>query len=106
MHEFTKEELVNEHWLPIKETEGLFEVSDLGRVRNSSPVRKSPVLSVQVHKKTGHCFVSLDCRAMKHRMIVNVCRLVLWTFVEKRPANVEVVHKNGDITDNRLVNLA
>lgn len=88
----------NERWLPVVGYEGLYEVSDLGRVR--SPRRD--ILATDT-EKGGYCRVNLsrDGHA-KHRM---VHILVTMAFVGPCPAGYEHNHKSGDKSDNSVANL-
>lgn len=86
-----------EMWLPIAGWP--YEVSDLGRVRNSS----GRVLAFRRHSN-GYTRVSLCCRGKVLDFYVH--RLVCETFIGLAPADApEVDHINADRADNRLQNL-
>ena len=99
-----------EEWRPVVGYEGLYEVSDAGRVRSlSREVRTgrgtrmvdgrilSPARGVG-----GYPVVSLSNGGARVRP---VHRLVLEAFVGPRPAGTECCHGDGDPENNRLSNL-
>ena len=101
-----------ETWKDIRGYEGLYEISDLGRIRslgrvcnakgNSTSIKKSRIL-VQEITVYGYCRVrlfSLDGKG-KHYA---VHRLVTQTFLGDIEG-MEINHKNEIKTDNRVINL-
>jgi hypothetical protein len=96
-----------ETWLPVAGWEGLYEVSDLGRVRSLK--RKGgnnrwyggKVLIPYPNK--GYPAVPL-CRG-GGRTMTQVHRLVLEAFRGPRPPGTMACHNNGDRGDPRLSNL-
>lgn len=104
-------EKANEQWRPIKGFEGLYEVSDLGRVKSVSrviargDVRQTVnerILSPKLSKK-GYLIVGLHrCAKTQHKY---VHRLVAEAFLEVPNSECEVNHKDEDKTNNRLDNL-
>lgn len=93
---------MSETFLDIKGYEGLYQVSDLGRVK-SIGYGKERILK-PVKDRYGRLYVDL-WKTKKHKRI-SVHRLVLQTF---KPVddmdNLEVDHINREPTDNRLSNL-
>ena len=100
-----------ETWKVVRGFEGLYEVSDLGRVRslgrvcsskNNSTQQKRPRILVQEITIHGYCRVRLfdKCGSAKHYA---VHRLVLDAF--RGESSLQVNHKNEIKTDNRLENL-
>lgn len=90
-----------ERWLPVVGFEGLYEVSDLGRVRS---LRTDRVLSTEMnHLRGGYVRVKFSINRKWHRSLVH--RLVLEAFVGPLPEGMVTRHLNGEPTDNRLENI-
>lgn len=90
----------NETWRPVAGYAGLYEVSDLGRVRrvNGKVLRLSP------HMRGG--LMAYLFRDGERRSFL-AHRLVAEAFLGPAPSAAHVVmHRNGDHRDNRAVNLA
>lgn len=101
----------HERWKDIPGYEGLYQVSDLGRVRSLSRLvfygrhnqiaRKGTVLKLTPDKGYTRVKLSKEGKA--------VCwyghRLVLLAFIGPRPARQQTRHLNGKRHDNRLKNL-
>ena len=105
-----------EIWKDIPGHEGSYQASTEGRIRSldrtihyvcpcSGKVctrdLKGRILSPGQYGTSGHVFVIL-CPGTKH---IPVHQIILKTFVGDPPEGMEVLHKNGDPTDNRLENL-
>lgn len=102
----------DEQWRPVVGYEGLYEVSDQGRVRSLGRVaiRRGYPLRIpgRVLRPTpgdaGRVCIRLFNRdGVKKTLRVSV--LVLAAFVGPRPEGLDGCHNNGDPTDNRLSNL-
>ena len=101
-----------EEWRPIVGYEGLYEVSNLGRVRSldryvkcgyeAYRLQKGKVLS-PTKDTNGYLKVVLNCNG-KHKSI-NVHRLVTEAFLPNPDNLPEVNHKDEDKTNNRVENL-
>lgn len=104
-----------EQWLPVVGYEGIYEVSDHGRVRSvlrskicSNGVTRTVrgrLLSPTPRKNGGHLQVQLY-GDNGDQWTVRVHQLVLAAFVGPCPDGMEVRHLNGDPADNRAANLA
>lgn len=107
---------MREQWRPVVGAEGRYEVSDLGRVRSVDHVvlradpRYTPARQVRrpvrgrvlrpATKKSGHLDVAIGKGNQRQ-----VHQLVMEAFVGPPPAGHEVLHRNHNPADNRLVNL-
>lgn len=89
-----------ERWLPIAGYEGLYEVSDLGRVRHVHTLRVK-----QPSEDRGYLIVGLCAPGRKAKRCA-VHRLVLSAFVGPPPTNHDGGHLDGSRSNNRLENLA
>lgn len=94
-----------EEWRAVPGYEGLYEVSNEGRVRSMK--RRGTSGKVLAHKRAqrgGYLTVSL----LRHceQTTRPVHSLVLEAFVGPRPAGAEIRHLDGDPTNARLGNLA
>ena len=102
---------MTEVWAPIPNWDG-YEASTYGRIRSvdrtivdsrGRSIRlRGRVLAVG-HHGIGHEHVMLS--RSRERVTSQVHRLVLATHVGPCPDGMEVLHINGDPTDNRLTNL-
>ena len=105
-----------EEWKDIPGYEGCYQASTHGRIRSvdhyvpgvnhytGKPFsRKVPskVLRPGRYCKSGHVSVVLG----RGTNGIPVHQLVMHTFCGKTPNGMEILHSNGDPTDNRLVNL-
>ncbi|WP_050611843.1 NUMOD4 motif-containing HNH endonuclease [Ligilactobacillus agilis] len=88
---------MTEHWKPVKGYEELYEVSDLGRLRNS---RTNYIYKPQ---KTVDGYLTVKLQGF--RGIRRVHRLVVEAFDPPLTSKMEVDHLNEIKTDNRLSNL-
>lgn len=102
-----------ERWLPVPQYEGIYEVSDLGRVRSIDRTicavrkgkpwtanRRGQLLSLQT-EKNGYARVRLRAGGQKELLH----RLVLRAFVGEPPDGHEGAHGNGDKGNCGLSNL-
>lgn len=99
----------SEIWIPVKEYEGLYEVSNLGRVKslpryNFKDIR---ILKPYVNKRNGYVYIQL-CKK-NHPKMFRLHRIVYESFhgvdIGRYDTNRQIDHLNGDKTDNRLENL-
>lgn len=92
-----------EKWLPVKGYEGLYEVSDMGRVRSLKRATTHGVVLIPKQTKKGYLRVTLSKNNQKATKTVH--RLVAIAFIDNPENKAEVNHKNGVRTDNRVSNL-
>ena len=91
---------INEFWVKIKDYEGLYEVSNFGRIRSFK--RKNPKI-LKSFKPSGRVQVSLSKNGtIKHYLIH---RLVISSFIEPPKYNYDVDHIDGNCFNNNLLNL-
>jgi hypothetical protein len=92
-----------EQWLPVKDYEGCYEVSNLGRVKSLHLVGGATRILKGAKKRWGYIEVSLYKNGVgKNR---SVHRLVAVAFIPNPENKLEVNHINGDKVDNRVENL-
>ncbi|MDK7147208.1 NUMOD4 motif-containing HNH endonuclease [Corynebacterium kroppenstedtii] len=101
-----------ERWRPVVDYEGIYEVSDQGRVRSLDRIitqhdgMKRPmrgrILRQQV-RDDGHTQVVMKYMGVAATRKVH--RLVAMAFLGPCPEGMEVCHNNGNPADNRLSNL-
>lgn len=90
-----------ETWKPVVGYEGLYEVSDLGRVRS---LRSNKILSARPNKHSGYVAHHLSRAGTIKAFYTH--SLVLETFVAPRPnEEYQACHNNGNRSDNRVGNL-
>jgi hypothetical protein len=102
----------HEVWRPVPGFVGLYEVSDLGRVRSldrvvvrsdGRPRRFKGVVMAPHSMRTGYLQVSLGCAGA--RTCAYVHRLVAAAFIGSCPAGMEVCHNDGNPANNCVENL-
>lgn len=96
---------MTERWLPVVGWEGLYEVSDQGRVRSLdrwvlNKTRRGRVLTPHLHPY-GYVDLCRDATRMK----TTVHSLVASAFLGPRPAGMEARHLDGNHLNNRVENL-
>lgn len=97
-----------ELWKDIKNYEGLYQVSNLGRVKRISYhhgssgtiIHKEKILKPILNKKNGYLYYGLSNNGLKS---FRAHKLVLNTFNPNE--GMQINHKNGNKQDNRLINL-
>ena len=94
----------NENWKAIAGYEGLYEVSDMGRVKslNYNHTGKEKILKL----KKSHCgYLNVNICKDGHAKSVRIHRLVATAFISN-PHNLETInHKDEDKTNNTVDNL-
>lgn len=92
----------DENWLPIKDYEGLYEVSDMGNIRSLDARGKARrILKLSV-RKDGYMRACLIKDRIPKTFYVH--RIVVQAFVGS-PDGLLTNHKNGVRNDNRAENL-
>ena len=91
--------MIKEEWKPVKDYEGLYEVSNLGRVK-SLRFNKERILKPI---KDGRGYINVGLSSKKHL----VHQLVAINFLNHTPCGMKLVvdHINNNPLDNRLENL-
>lgn len=102
---------MEEVWRSVKDFEGIYEVSNLGRVRSLDREvphknlgiqrRKGKILSQKVHK--GYLKVNLNKSGQKSQPFVH--RLVAESFVPNPDNKIQVNHVDEDCKNNSCTNL-
>lgn len=106
-------DLPGESWRPIDGYDGLYEVSNRGRVRSWStrgshlriPATKPHLVSIEVNRR-GACSVTLQRGRDHHRRGVLVHHLVMAAFIGPRQKGQLIRHLDGNAQNNRLENLS
>lgn len=102
-----------EEWRAIPGYEGLYEVSDQGRVRSLDRICRGPVGTTERHNgrvlkgyrlSRGH-YHAVDLSKDSQKTHRTVHSLVAEAFVGPRPPGMDVMHLDGDRGNNRVENL-
>jgi hypothetical protein len=96
-----------EIWRPIPETEGLFYISNLGRIKSSRRMKNGRLIEKHV-EGTSSCKNKQRVRLVVGNKLLTdyTCRIVMKVFdpIPDAPKKV-VIYLDGDITNNKLENL-
>ena len=109
MIQYTKEELANEEWRPIKGYEGLYEVSNLGRIKRLPLGKQWPYR--QTHnkirrlKKSNRGYLVVNLSKQNKVKFYAVHRLVAAAFIPNTGNLPQINHKDENKTNNRVENL-
>ncbi len=93
-----------EHWRDIPGYEGVYAVSDRGRVMRLKPGNNTfagRIMKQVLHKGYSHVLL----RRGRKKINLAIHRIVMSVFVGPCPQDLQVNHKNGIKTDNRVSNL-
>lgn len=103
---------MSELWLPVVGYEGLYEISNLGRVRSmprtvpcaaGKKFRVSPGKILKQANTKPYLMVPLSANGVHAQKLVH--RLVLEAFAGPCPNGFQACHFNGNAIDNRIGNL-
>lgn len=107
-------DILNEVWVDIPGYEGLYCVSNLGKIRSeerivyygdhrSSRTNKSFIRKLTKNTSNDYFIITLSREGIAKTFYVHF--LVALSFIGPRPDGADIRHKNGDPTDNRADNL-
>ena len=91
---------MTEIWKDVVGYEGLYQVSNLGRVKS---IRKDKIMSTPLNAKDGYLRVNLKKNGTQKQTLVH--RLVEESFVENKNGFTQVNHIDEDKTNNCETNL-
>ena len=95
---------INEIWRDVVGYEGLYQVSNLGRVKSlPRTTTKGKTLKIQVNSINKYCYVCLCRDNKKSQKRVHI--LVANAFLGDNPNKLQVNHIDGDKTNNTTTNL-
>jgi hypothetical protein len=93
-----------EIWREVDGYEGLYQVSNFGRVKSLPRATTSgKILKIQINPKNKYCYVGL-CRDNK-KASKRVHILVANAFLGTNPNKLQVNHKDGNKANNKVSNL-
>lgn len=96
---------LDEEWLPIQGYEGLYDISNYGRVRSHDYKKRGETRILSTHARLGY-YVKVGLRTGNTRRYYRVHRLVAAAFLPPpQEGQTQVEHLNCDIRDNRVSNL-
>ena len=102
MKEFTDAELANEQWRDVEGYDGMYQVSDLGRVRSKHSGKWK--LMRPRNNGTGYLLVSLYMNGKQKQSYIH--RLVAQAFIPNDDESKnQINHRNEDKTENKVSNL-
>lgn len=95
---------MSEEWKDIKGYEGLYQISNLGRVKslNYNKTKQEKILKAG-YSKEGYAFVNL-CKKGKN-LHITVHKLVATAFIENPNNYTEINHKDENRSNNNVKNL-
>ena len=101
---------MKEIWKDVKGWEGLYQVSNLGRVKSLSRKvntygKRYQHIDEKILKRSSHRYPRVTLVTKGTRKYCNVHRLVALTFIENPKNKKTVNHIDGDKTNNKLANL-
>lgn len=97
---------MTEEWRSVSSFEGIYSISNLGRLRRDKADRGSVVgriLKPKTNSANGYNYYILSLKCKK--ITFSVHKLVCAAFIGPRPPGYEINHKDGIKTNNALSNL-
>ena len=98
----------NEIWQDIKGYEGIYQVSNIGRIKSlaretrNGSCKKEKILKTQIDKKG---YLTIDLRKNKQRKSYKVHRLVALAFIQNLDNKPQINHIDGNKRNNKIENL-
>lgn len=87
-----------EIWKDIKGYEGLYQISNLGKIKSNKKILKP-----YINKKDGYAYIGLHKN--KNNKVLKIHRLVAQTFIDNPNNLPQVNHKDENKTNNSIDNL-
>lgn len=97
--------MTKEEWRDVPGYEGWYQVSNLGQIRRIAPGKSTFVGRILNPKTDDHGYIRITLHKKGRGKTIRIHRIIMETFHGECPSGMEVNHKNGDKTDNRLSNL-
>lgn len=94
---------MEEIWKNIPEYEGLYQASNLGRIRNIHRLKTLGGILRPILDTGGHLQIGLYKNSKQKRLLIH--RLILKTFISPCPSEMECRHLDGNPVNNKLNNL-
>lgn len=98
--------MTRERWLPVVGYDGLYEVSDHGRIKSYHTSNRWPIAPHFMNPSSARTVaLVVNLRKNGESKVRLVHHLVMTAFVGPRPEGKECCHNDGNFRNNRLENL-